>query len=97
MIYNDEPGQLIEELLNVYQTEHFRHPSVFCRGEVTESDSATEAAKQDPVCGMWVEPGAAAARRTYGDHRYVFCSLNCVDQFDLDTNRFVEKDQAVEQ
>lgn len=97
VIYGDDPGQLVEELLNVYRTEHFRHPSVFCHEEFSSSDTVSDAAKQDPVCGMWVEPGAAAARRTAGEQRFVFCSLNCVDQFDLELNRFVEQERSVEQ
>ncbi len=42
-------------------------------------------------------PGTAAARRTVGEHRYVFCSLNCADRFDLDSKGFIEKEQSIEQ
>ena len=97
VIYDDDPVRLVEQLLNVYRTEHFRHPSVFCREEFPPSDSASKAAKKYPVCGMWVEPGTAAARRTVGEQRYVFCSLNCADRFDLDSKGFIEKEQSIEQ
>jgi uncharacterized protein (TIGR00725 family) len=97
VIYNDDPVRLIEALLDVYRSEHFRHPSVFCREEFSTSDSVSEAAKQDPVCGMSVEPGTAAARRTYGEYQFVFCSLNCVDRYDLDPQRFVVNQQSIEQ
>ncbi|MFQ5734064.1 MAG: protein containing YHS domain protein, partial [Planctomycetaceae bacterium] len=32
VVYNDDPEALVEELLRVYQTEHFRRPSCFCEG-----------------------------------------------------------------
>lgn len=96
VIYSDDPQRLIDQLLAAYRTEHFRHPSVFCREVSGTSESASEAAKQDPVCGMWVEPGTAAARRTFGEERFVFCSLNCADQFDLNSSKYVERDTSNE-
>lgn|GEM_PF-30042 len=82
VVYDDDPRRLIERLLQVYRIEHHRRPSVFCR-EVTEAQSTpTEGSQQDVICGMWVAPGEAAARRTTAHQRYVFCSLRCAAHFD---------------
>lgn len=32
---------------------------------------------KDPVCGMMVEPGAAAAQGTYQGGTIYFCSVGC--------------------
>lgn len=88
VIYDDDPRRLIEQLLDVYRTEHFRCPSVFCRGTTDATPQPVEGSRQDPVCGMWVAPRKAAARRTKNDERYVFCSLECAERFDVDPNRF---------
>lgn len=95
VLYDDDPQRLVKQLLDVYRSEHFRHPSVFCRQTDDEPQAPSEAAAKDPVCGMKVEPGHAAARRTRGETRYVFCSLNCVDQFDINPERYsVMKESA---
>ena len=38
----------------------------------------------DPVCGMTVDPGRAAARRDYGGKAYFFCAPGCAARFDQD-------------
>lgn len=87
VIYNGNPRELIEHLVEAYRSEHFRHPSVFCRGSsCTNSPTDIEGNSQDPVCGMWISPNSAAARRTNGDKKYVFCSLKCAEQFDEEIN-----------
>lgn len=88
VIYNDDPQQLVEQVLNVYRTEHFRRPSVFCRGNVEVGKTPIEGSQQDVVCGMWVAPRTAVARRTRQERRFVFCSLQCAQQFDSDPRRF---------
>lgn len=86
VVYDDDPRRLIDQLLDVYRTEHFRRPSVFCRGASEATPAPAAGAKQDVVCGMWVSPGTAAARRTRNSERYVFCSLQCAELFDA--NRY---------
>lgn len=86
VVYDDDPHRLVRQLLSVYYTEHFLRPSVFCRGTVDASSEPVEGSQRDIVCGMWVAPGTAAARRTTGDQRYVFCSLQCAEQYDADVN-----------
>lgn len=55
------------------------------RGEPTlDEDLLT-----DPVCGMRMTRGAAAAQDSYRGHAYYFCSSACRDQFVADPGRFV--------
>jgi len=42
------------------------------------------AAVTDPVCGMPVDPGAAAATRDVDGQTYYFCSEGCAKRFDAD-------------
>ena len=88
VIYHDDPQQLVEQVLTVYRTEHFRRPSVFCRGNTEVEATPAEGSQQDIVCGMWVAPRTAAARRTRGKRRYVFCSLQCAERFDVAPGRY---------
>lgn len=88
VIYDDDPQRLVKHLLEVYRTEHFRRPSIFCRGNVETEVMPVEGSQQDVVCGMWVAPRTAAARRTRKEHRYVFCSLQCAEQFDGEPDCF---------
>jgi Cu+-exporting ATPase len=43
----------------------------------------------DPVCGMDVEPDAAAGSTRRGDSTYYFCSNHCKQRFDADPSAFV--------
>ena len=91
VIYNADPRRLIPELLEVYRTEHFRRPSIFCRGTSDVTTTPIEGSQQDVVCEMWVAPRTAAARRTRNDKRYVFCSLQCAERFDSNLIDFQPK------
>lgn len=44
---------------------------------------------KDPVCGMEVEPGKAAATSSYKGVTYYFCSCSCKDEFDADPERYL--------
>lgn len=90
VLYHDEPRQLIQDLLEVYQAEHFRHPSIFCRGNDEEPIFSDVPAKRDLVCGMIVPPRKAAARRKRCDGEFVFCSLSCAEKFDEQPTRYLE-------
>ncbi len=94
VIYESDPRCLIEQLLDVYNTQHFRRPSVFCRGTIDATATPVEGGHQDVVCGMWVAPRAAAARRTRNDKRYVFCSLQCAEQFDAAPSQFSNRGEV---
>jgi P-type Cu+ transporter len=37
---------------------------------------------KDPVCGMTVEPGKAAAQGEYGGQTLYFCSTSCKAKYD---------------
>lgn len=91
VVYDDDPRRLIQELLDIYRTEHFRRPSVFCRGESDVTATPVEGSQQDVICGMWVAPRTAAARRTRTGKRFVFCSLQCAERFDANQNDFQPK------
>ncbi len=88
VIYEEDPRRLVERLLDVYRTEHFRRPSVFCREVDQAFSTPVPGSQQDLVCGMWVAPGKAAARRTRDGKRVVFCSLACAEKFDADPERY---------
>jgi len=84
VLYDSHPDKLIERLLSVYQEEHFRRPSVFCRaaGTHVSQDEAKNQAETDPICGIRITSETAAAKRTRQGRRHFFCSLNCAAQFD---------------
>jgi YHS domain-containing protein len=48
----------------------------------------------DPVCGMTVEPEAAAAAWDHEGTTYYFCSLGCFERFRADPERFLSADQS---
>lgn len=91
VLYDREPQALVQRLLEVYRSEHFRHPSVFCRGNGGMASTPVEGSQQDIVCGMWVAPHTAAARRTKNGQRWVFCSLHCAERFDANPHAFAAK------
>lgn len=43
----------------------------------------------DPVCGMGIDPAAAAGRSEYAGNSYDFCSASCKQKFDLEPARFL--------
>lgn len=90
VLYDSNPASLVRNLLEIYRTEHYRRPSVFCHGTSDPSPAAVEGSEQDVVCGMWVAPGGATARRTIGGQRYVFCSLQCAERFDAEPTAYLE-------
>ena len=44
---------------------------------------------KDPVCGMMVAPGKAAARLEHAGKTYYFCSKNCAERFSHDPETFL--------
>lgn len=45
---------------------------------------------RDPVCGMEVTYETATARSEYNGQTYYFCSLECKEIFDKDTEKYCE-------
>lgn len=83
VIYDDDPESLVEKLLNAYRTKHVHRPTCFCTDRLPGEIGGDEPnLKLDPVCGMKIRASAAVAKRTAGRRRYVFCSQECVDQYD---------------
>src|SRR6266496_3173025 len=44
---------------------------------------------RDPVCGMEVEPAAAAASRVHGGKTYFFCAPGCAAAFEKDPEKYL--------
>lgn len=84
VLYDGDPQNLVGRLLTVYQQEHFRQPSVFCRAAGHQDAVAGNVTRteRDPICGMQVAPETAAAKRTLQGQRQYLCSLRCAAQFD---------------
>jgi uncharacterized protein len=58
-------------------------------GSVQEAHDTEETTMaKDPVCGMSVDPAAAAAIRIYEGRNYFFCSVGCAEAFDIDPVRY---------
>lgn len=55
---------------------------------MSQTSSATTTVL-DPVCGMFVDPAAAAATSTYGGETYAFCAVSCKTAFDADPEAYV--------
>jgi len=45
----------------------------------------------DPVCGMNVDTGKAAATEKYGGQSYYFCSAHCHSEFKTNPARYAGK------
>ena len=43
----------------------------------------------DPVCGMNIDPAAAAGTSEYKGQTYYFCSLGCKKSFDKDPEKYL--------
>ena len=80
---------VIDELLEVYRTEHFRHPSCFCMSCETSDSEPGLATVRDPVCGMWLDPATAVASREVGGQTSWFCCAACAAAFDKDPSRYL--------
>lgn len=92
VLYDADPQRLIQKLLRAYKTKHVLRASCFCvdhPGGATGGDEPK--LELDPVCGMKILPRAAAAKRKRDGRRFVFCSKNCVEQFDADPQRYLIK------
>jgi YHS domain-containing protein len=48
----------------------------------------------DPVCGMEVDPDEAAEQTEYQGRTYYFCCEQCLEKFQVDPNRYVQKMRA---
>lgn len=95
VVTNSDPQRLVADLIEIYWREHYRRPSCFCHdcdlSEITRSELNSQ---RDVVCGMWLNPDKAAARRTVGEGRYFFCSLQCAEKFDVDQAKYVERRES---
>lgn len=96
VIYEEDPQRLVEELLRIYHTAHYRRPSCFHLDRLAGEGAAAEAGREkDPVCGMFIVPQAAVAERTFDGTRYVFCSTDCANRFEADPRKYLPKTKAL--
>ncbi len=51
--------------------------------------AATPPAEKDPVCGMDVDPDAAAGSRVFRGRTYYFCGTGCLEKFRADPGRYL--------
>ncbi len=51
---------------------------------------------RDPVCGMDVAPGSAAATVEYKGKTYYFCNVNCKNSFEKEPERYLEEEEEEE-
>jgi len=93
VLYDSDPHTLVERLLYCYRTEHFRRPSCFCHAcENPVSEPRIPGSRRDVVCGMWIDPASAAAKRTFPGRRpFYFCSLQCADRFDAEPEQYLTR------
>jgi len=47
------------------------------------------AREKDPVCGMTVDPGKAAAKQEFRGNTYYFCSKRCAERFAKEPEKFL--------
>jgi P-type Cu+ transporter len=59
-----------------------------------EQTAAGNASVIDPVCGMTVDPGSAAAKHEYNGKTYYFCSHHCAQKFKEDPEKWLNAKQA---
>jgi len=66
-------------------------------GDLVQFGRQTErpAPQRDPVCGMLVDPAAAAARRDYQGRTYYFCCQRCAERFDAEPGKYLEPSLTV--
>jgi YHS domain-containing protein len=55
--------------------------------------SGTDAQHVDPVCGMQVDPKQGYGKM-HGDELYRFCSRSCLDQFEAEPEKFVQRTEG---
>lgn len=51
---------------------------------------------QDPVCGMTINTDKAVAKKEYEGNTYLFCSAQCLNQFELAPERYAEESERPE-
>jgi len=57
------------------------------------SRAQQEQTVKDPVCGMTVDKGTAAATAEYAGKTYYFCADHCRQAFEADPQKYVSNKQ----
>jgi Cu+-exporting ATPase len=64
-----------------------RRPLPMVQPAAAEQPAADD--ELDPVCGMTVQPSAAAGSHTFEGKTYYFCSMGCLEKFRADPARYL--------
>lgn len=92
VVYSKDPTKLIDELLRVYEKEHHRRPSQFSSAKVPGIIMDPKPGmRRDVVCGMWIWPAMAIAKKMLGTKKYFFCSKECARRFETDPPEYLSK------
>jgi Cu+-exporting ATPase len=75
------------------ETDRFHLPEPEMPGTLdsTAIQQTKATAAIDPVCGMKVDPAAAAGSHEYGGQTYYFCSTHCLHKFAADPERYLNQ------
>jgi xanthine dehydrogenase accessory factor len=65
-------------------------------GTEAAATDAADADTTDPVCGMTVRPGEAAASVDHDGETYHFCCRGCADSFRADPGTYLEEDSTAQ-
>jgi Cu+-exporting ATPase len=69
-------------------------PGKYLQPSLAAPSAGHASAEKDPVCGMTVDPGRAAATLDYHGRRYFFCHVRCAERFRKEPQRFLKADGA---
>lgn len=90
VVYDADPERLVDRLLRLYRSEHRRKPSCFCAERRPDEGEPATRVFRDPVCGMPLVATSAAAERTAGGERHLFCSVACANRFDANPGAYTD-------
>jgi Cu+-exporting ATPase len=79
--FREDPERFVKAIAPVHIA-----PTERC---ATDNESVT-----DPVCGMTVDPGSAAAKHEYNGKTYHFCSNHCAQKFAADPEKWLNAQHA---
>ncbi len=92
VVYSEDPYQLIDELIRVYEESHYRKPSQFCSDEPCSiPEHPKQGTERDPVCGMQLLAKNAVAERDVKGKKFLFCSIVCSKKFDEAPEKYISK------
>ena len=89
-----EPRDALNTPLRKKPMDHPPNPPPGTRRELFPVLAPSAAAATDPVCGMSVDPAAAAASTDHNGTKYYFCCPSCLAKFQADPARYLSGHDA---